>query len=102
MAFQPERITREHILKAAQLIDSGEYKIPQSTGYDVIIEGKKYPPKELMRFAHKEATGEYEWYPSGGEPTNKYLTALNFQVIEKNKNVWLDIIEDYKNLIKKN
>ena len=83
MAFKPDKITKQHVLKAAELIDSGEYEVAGSTGYDVIINGKKYPPKEIMRFAHEQATGEYLWELSGGEATNRYLINMGFEIINK-------------------
>jgi flavodoxin len=83
MDFQPGKITKNHILEAAKTIDSGEYVISPSTGYDVIVNEKHYPPKEIMRFAHQIATGKHIWYPGGGEPTNKYLKALGFQIAIK-------------------
>jgi len=87
MSFQPDKIKKEHILKAAELIDSGEYEIAPSTGYDVVVNGKKYPPKEIMRFAHEQATGEYTWELSGGDPTNRYLINLGFEVVNKRTGV---------------
>ncbi|MEP6728582.1 MAG: AAA family ATPase [Bacteroidota bacterium] len=83
MPFEPDKIAKEDVLKAAQQIDSGEYQISPSTRYDVIINDKVYPPKDIMRFAHENATGEYLWYPGGGEPTNKYLKRLGFKIVEK-------------------
>jgi len=85
VSFKPEKIRLEHVLKAAELIDSGEYEITKSTGYDVVINGKKYPPKEIMRFAHEQATGEHLWKLSGGEPTNKYLKEMGFEITDKNE-----------------
>jgi hypothetical protein len=92
MQFEPEKITKEHVLQAAKVMDSEEYKINPSTGYDVIINAKKYPPKDIMRFAHELATGNFFWYPGGGEPTNKYLKALGFEI--KQKSVSLENIID--------
>ena len=43
MSFQPEKITREHVLKAIQEIDSGEIGVRPSTKYDILFEGKTYP-----------------------------------------------------------
>src|ERR1700679_3515131 len=80
MTFEPNKITREHILRAAEIIDEKEYKISPSTGYDVIIRGKKYPPKEIMRFAHELATGKHLLPVNGGESTNKYLRVLGFEI----------------------
>ena len=103
MLFEPDKITREDVIEAAKVIDSGEYQITESTGYNVLVNGKNYPPKEIMRFAHEKATGVFNWHPGGGEPTNKYLKALGFEIIEKkNTDPLASIIQDYKNLIKKN
>jgi 5-methylcytosine-specific restriction protein B len=95
MSFQPEKITREHVLKSARAIDSGEGEIHPSTKFDAIIEGKAYPPKALMKLAHKEATGENLWHRRGGQPTNIYLHQLGFEIKEKN-----DTTDPIVNLIK--
>lgn len=99
MPFQPEKIKRDHVLKAAKLIDSGEYKIAPSTGFDVVVNGKKYPPKEIMRFAHEQATGEFLWHPGGGEPTNKYLKALGFEIIDKQNDTTSEVISTERKYI---
>lgn len=83
MAFQPEKITREHVLSALKAIDQGDLEIKPSTKFDLVFKGKTYPPKEVMRLAHKYAAGTYEWLLSGGEPTNKYLVALGFEIKTK-------------------
>lgn len=103
MSFQPDKITREDVIKAAQIIDSGKIGVRPSTKFDVIINGKSYPPKDIMRLAHKEANGEYLWHPSGGEPTNKYLSRLNFEIQEKNNlaDPIANLIKIYKERIRK-
>ena len=73
MPFEPQKITKEHILRAVEIIDSDEYEISPSTKYDVDINGTLYPPKEVMRFAHKAMNGEYIWEKNGGAETNKYF-----------------------------
>lgn len=80
MAFEPDKITKEHVLKAVQKIGNKEIELRPSTGYDVIIEGKEYPPKEILRYAHEQMNGEHIWNKSGGESTNKYLSALGFEI----------------------
>lgn len=85
MAFQPDKIKREHILKAIKSIKDGNQNVKASTKYDIIFEGNTYPPKEVIRLAHQFATGEYVWKKSGGEPTNSYIRALGFEVINKGK-----------------
>lgn len=104
MAFQPELITKEDVLKAVKTIEDGKIKLHSSTGYDVIVNGQAYPPKDLLRFAHKEATGRYVWYHNGGEATNKYLRKFGFEIIEKNTSTketqgytWRNIYDDICN-----
>jgi hypothetical protein len=33
-----------------------------------------------MRYAHELMNGEHIWERSGGEPTNKYLISLGFEI----------------------
>lgn len=86
MNFEPEKITKEHVLKAVQQIESKEIKLRPSTGYDVIIGDKAYPPKEIMRYAHEEMNGKHIWNISGGAPTIKFLTNLGFKIKSKSSN----------------
>lgn len=98
MAFEPNKITKEHIIEAAKIIDSGQYNANKSTGYDVVIEGKKYPPKEVIRVAHHLINGQY-LSPSGGEPTNKILRNLGFLTVEK-QDPLNRLIKNYKDIVK--
>jgi len=86
MPFEPDKITRSHIDRAVKKIKDEGIGLHSSTGYDVIIDGEAYPPKEIMRYAHEEMNGERVWERSGGEPTNKYLENLGFEIVEKEKN----------------
>lgn len=83
MAFEPDKITEQHILDAVKKIDSETISLEPSTRFDVIINGKAYPPKEVMRYAHELMNGEHIWERSGGEPTNKYFTVLGFEIKSK-------------------
>ncbi len=83
MAFEPDKITKQHILDAIKKIDNENIAHEPSTRFDVVINGISYPPKEVMRYAHKLMNGEYIWERSGVEPTNKYLTALGFEIKSK-------------------
>lgn len=98
MGFEPNKITREHIFKAIKRIKDQKIELIASTKYDVIIDGNTYPPKDLLRFAHEEMNGENSWENSGGEPTNKYLVNLGFEVKPKNDPI-LDLIQKYKSYI---
>ena len=78
-----DKITQEHVLQAVDKIEREGIELKSSTKYDVIINGKVYPPKEVMRFANMIANGTKDWPFSGGEPTNKYLKKFGFEVIDK-------------------
>lgn len=83
MAFEPDKITKQNILDAVKKIDSETISLEPSTKFDVIVSGKAYPPKEVMRYAHELMNGEHIWERSGGEPTNKYFTELGFEIKSK-------------------
>ncbi len=101
MAFKPSEITKEHVLSAVQKIESENIELIPSTRWDVTINGKTYPPKEVMRYAHEAMNGEKIWERSGGEPTNKYLEKLGFKITEKGEKI-KKIIEGYIKHIQKN
>lgn len=84
MPFNPEKITKDHVLSAIEKIGKEGIELIDSTKYDVVINGKNYPPKEIMRYAHEEMNGEHIWELSGGNPTNKFLKEMGFEIIEKN------------------
>lgn len=59
MSFQPEKITRDSILKALQEINqNGIPSGAQSSTYDLLYDGNRYPPKLVFSVAHKYATGD--------------------------------------------
>lgn len=102
MAFEPKNITRDHILKAIDKIEADGIGLINSTRWLVEINGKQYPPKEVMRYAHEQMNGENLWKPGGGEPTNSYLENLGFKVIDKTNDPVKIIIETYKEDVRQN
>ena len=55
----PEEITSAHIIKAIRKISSGApNKFAESTGYDVLFEGRRYAPKAVVGVAAEELLGE--------------------------------------------
>ena len=104
MSFDPNKISQKHVLDAVARIQKEGLKLIDSTKYDVIINGRKYPPKEIMRLARFEYDGSKEWYYNGGEATNKYLENMGFEIISKSRNIeqpLQKLIEIYKNHLKK-
>jgi hypothetical protein len=86
----PGNITRKDLLQAIDRID--KESIPanaHSSTYDVIHEGKPYPPKLVVSWANEFANGEeldrMSFY--GGKNTGcfKLLEREGFQIIDKEK-----------------
>lgn len=104
MKFNPSSITRAHILKGIKAIEEENLALKSSTRWNVIINGKSYPPKEVMRFARFEYDGSYDWPKSGGWPTNDYLEKMDFEIVDKSNPSLPDplaqLIKTYKCLVK--
>lgn len=78
-----DKITKQHVLDAVDKIEREGIVLEPSTRFDVVINGKAYPPKEVMRYANLIANGTKDWPYSGGEPTNKYLRKFEFEIRPK-------------------
>ena len=97
--FHPELITRDHVLQAIEKIERENIELIPSTKHDVLINERKYPPKEVMRYAHEFMNGEHIWDRGGGIATNKHLEAFGFKILEKTDKATEAIkklIADYK------
>ena len=81
--FNPKAIRREHVLQAMEMVDSGKEQLKPSTVFDIVHEGKRYPPKGIMRLAHRLAKGIDVWELSGGKPTNEVIEQLGFTIQTK-------------------
>ena len=86
----PRSLTRDHVLAAMARIDKeGIPADRRSRSFDVLHEGRVYPPKCLISIAHEIATGHP--LPSdvftGGSETNGYLRRLDFNVVRKDGQV---------------
>jgi hypothetical protein len=54
--------------------------IRRSTMYCLIARSRHYPPKEVLRLAHRHRHGKEPVRVHGGEPTNRPLQDLAFKV----------------------
>ena len=95
----PNNITKEHLLKAIEKIESdGIPSDADSQYYDVLFNGKKYPPKVIVSYANLFANGtEISRNTfSGGADTEcfKLLQKNGFEIIKK------EMMSYYKELIK--
>ena len=54
----PDTITRDHIIAALAAFDGGAaHRFADSTGYDLVFEGRRYPPKAIVGIAARAVTG---------------------------------------------
>ncbi len=103
MPFRPDEITRDHVLRAVQRIDREQIRLNPSRKFDVLIDGRPYPPKGVMKYAHAELPdGEPRWDLSGGAATNSRLEAMGFQVRSKElvSDPVLKLVQRYKESIR--
>lgn len=98
MPFEPNKITRDHVLRAVEEIEAANIELTPSTQWDVIIDGTAYPPKDLLRHAHKQFNGELAWDITGGEATNTFLDNMGFLIRAKDdsREKIQSVIQDYK------
>ncbi len=84
----PHEIKAEHVHAAiAEIERNGVPPSRQSMLYDLVYQGRCYPPKYVVSLAAKHATGQA--LPSnrfsGGSETNAFLRAMGFEVTSKGK-----------------
>ncbi len=102
MAFTPNQITKDHILKAIEKIENEAIILIPPTRWNVEINNKKYPPKEVMRYAHQQMNGQKVWEYGGGEATNKFLKKFDFPILDMAGNPLQEIVNRYKKYIREN
>ena len=96
----PSNITKEHFLNAIREIDEkGVRKGRDSTTYDLLHEGKAYPPKLVMSLANKYANREElnpESFVAGmNHGAFRLMIREGFEIIRKNDPVKI-LIKKYK------
>ncbi len=78
----PSNISRKHVEQAIEEIDKTGYPAKrESTKFDLIHHGKRYPPKVVVSKANRFANGEELTQFSGGEETNQFLRRLGFKIV---------------------
>jgi len=89
----PDTISRDNLLAAFAAFDSGTaHRFADSTGYDVLFEGRRYPPKAIVGIAARSVTG-VDYGPedfSGGRGSKcfRILQRAGFEIVEKT-GLWL-------------
>jgi hypothetical protein len=90
MASLPENITRDHLLQAIEQVDQqGIPSVAKSQFYDLLHNGRRYPPKLIVSWANKFANGEIldRNSFSGGKDTPCFnlLEGRGFLIVPKPK-----------------
>ena len=79
----PLNITREHILRALDKIKKEGFPEGRSSRkFNLVLQGKRYPPKYVISIANYFANGrelESSLF-SGGNESNRFLTRLGFEI----------------------
>ncbi|MGG0120532.1 HNH endonuclease [Bacillus paranthracis] len=84
----PKNITEEHILKAIDYIDvHGVPERRHSTKFDLLFNGKLYPPKYVIARANVYANGEELREFSGGREANSFLEKLDLKILYPNDGI---------------
>lgn len=81
----PNNIKESHLLQAIEKINEiGLDSIRASTKFELYYKGRKYPPKEVIRYANVVANGTELRDFSGGDESNNYLINSGFTIVLKN------------------
>lgn len=84
--WNPEKVLKSHVREAAKIWrkEGGFLNFKNSTRYDVIIDGKPYPPKAISSIAHQLATEQIlradEFGGSKEGIWHRRLKTLGFQI----------------------
>src|SRR4051795_7526837 len=84
----PKGLTREHVLEALADLDAGvEHRFGAPTGYELVHDGKRYPPKAVVGLACRSLLGrtlQPEEFSGGEAPgqANYVLRVLGFTVVK--------------------
>lgn len=84
-----EGINKEHLLKAiAEIDENGIRKGRHSSTYDLIYNGRAYPPKLVLSIAGRIANGKElnpdEFEGGEGKPAFEFLRKHGFKIVQKN------------------
>lgn len=85
----PRGLTRDHVLRALADLDAGVgHPFGAPTGYELVHDGKRYPPKAVIGLAYRHLSGSLlrpEEFSGGEAPgqANYVLRELGFMVERK-------------------
>ncbi|WP_055562431.1 AAA family ATPase [Hymenobacter sp. AT01-02] len=79
------QLSRDHVLRALHQMDQEGPRMPLSTVYDLVYQGRRYAPRAVAQLAWRLALNQPEapWPLPAGTPTNRVLEKLDFTVATK-------------------
>lgn len=85
----PKGFQHDHFLKAANAITKmGVPASRQSYRYDLLLNGKKYPPKYIISIAHKFLTGEeFPSYDFNAVEAKDYFIRRGYRILDRKTGV---------------
>jgi len=91
-------ISKENLLKAISLIDNNSNLVKgrSSSTYDLVYEGKKYPPILVLSEANKMNGGKelfLEDFKNGTTEAFKYLTNFGFNIVKKDESYFDELLK---------
>lgn len=88
-------VSKENVVKAFEKILAENLSLIPSSRFDVIYKNKSFPPKEVIRIAAQiQGIQNLDTYRlNGGEPTNRYLRAMDFEITAKETNANLKMTQ---------
>jgi hypothetical protein len=82
----PKTITKDHLLKAIEQVNIEAYDNKyESTKYDILHNGRRYPPKLIISLAYSFVSGTPHLVAefNGGAESNNFLQAHGFSIVDK-------------------
>ncbi len=81
-ATPPPLLTREQVLRALRQITHERHPLPPGTVYELVYQGRRYPPRAVAELALRLATSNpgAQWPRPAGAPTNTLLESLDFTI----------------------
>lgn len=101
-----DKIKNEHIVNAIKEIGANPIlrKGRASTTYDLVYEGKDYPPKLVISIANKYATGKEldanDFFGGPNKPAFDLLIKEGFDLVKKSESTNFNIINEYISKLK--
>jgi 5-methylcytosine-specific restriction enzyme A len=84
----PSGISREHILRALRDLDLRKpHLFADSTKYDLLFQGRRYPPKAVLGLAAQSVEGRefgpYDFKGGRGSKCFRILEQAGFEIVRK-------------------